>query len=597
MPAKTFAADDLPWYEYATFLTMLAFSAFIGIYYGCFGSKQATPKEYLLGGKKMKIFPIAVSVALSQFSGITLVGVPADVYTYGAGIWLMCFSLVLVAISTIYIYLPVFYNLELTSTYEYLERRFDRKTRLFATVMYLLASNCYLAVVVYSPALAIATATGINVHLVSFIVCAVGIFYTTIGGLVTVVWTDMLQFIVIIGSLVSTCAISFGTLGGFSAVWNKAVDGGRLDIFDLDFNPTRRDTLWIILIGYTVQVFGQVGIHPTGVQKFIALPSFRASAWSVVYYVLTMCVVMTFCNFIGFGMTAKYSECDPLLTKQITRYDQLVPYYIKDIAAEIPGVFGLYVAAVFSATLSTISSSLNALSGVIYKDFVSNRLRSHVSEKSVTKILKLIVVADGIIFMLIVFLIKYLQGGIFGIAIALTSITHGPLIGLFSLGMIFPKANSKGAFYGAIVGLASIAAIALPSQYYTSTKLFKYPTKSISTDGCEKLNQTVAIISTMMTRNFTTPSYESTTSGVTTFEPHFLFRISFYNYTLIGALVTIISGLMISYATNKGQPGVNKILISPMCQFLLPKEDRIGCTSGEATVRMLEIKLEEKENN
>jgi hypothetical protein len=85
------------------------------------------------------------------------VGVPADVYTYGAGIWLMCFSLVLVAIATIYIYLPVFYNLELTSTYEYLERRFDRKTRLFATVMYLLASNCYLAVVVYSPALAIAT--------------------------------------------------------------------------------------------------------------------------------------------------------------------------------------------------------------------------------------------------------------------------------------------------------------------------------------------------------------------------------------------------------------------------------------------------------
>jgi sodium-coupled monocarboxylate transporter 8/12 len=112
---------------------------------------------------------------------------------------------------------------------------------------------------------------------------------------VTVVWTDMLQFIVIIGSLVSTWAISFGTLGGFSAVWNKALDGGRLDIFEysfrsilislligfssLDFNPTRRDTLWIILIGYTVQVFGQVGIHPTGVQKFIALPLFRASAW------------------------------------------------------------------------------------------------------------------------------------------------------------------------------------------------------------------------------------------------------------------------------------------------------------------------------
>jgi sodium-coupled monocarboxylate transporter 8/12 len=169
-----------------------------------------------------------------------------------------------------------------------------------------------------------------------------------------------------------------------------------------------------------------------------------------------MCVVMTFCNFIGFGMTAKYSECDPLLTKQITRYDLLVPYYIKDIAAEIPGVFGLYVAAVFNATLRyqsivlpaqnvLVSSQYNfvKLECFVWCHLQSNRLRSHVSEKLVTKILKLIVVADGVIFMLIVFLIKYLQGGIFSIAIALTSITHGPLTGLFLLGIIFPKANSK----------------------------------------------------------------------------------------------------------------------------------------------------------
>jgi hypothetical protein len=127
--------------------------------------------------------------------------------------------------------------------------------------------------------------------------------------------------------------------------------------------------------------------------------------------------------------------------------------------------------------------------------------------------------------------------------------------------------------------------------------LFKYPTKSISTDGCENLNQTISVVANVITRNFTTPSYESTTSGVTTFQPHFLFRISFYYYTLIGAFVTIISGLIISYATNKGQPGVNKILISPVCQSLLPKEDRIGCTSDEATVRMPEIELEEKEEN
>ncbi|RZC35326.1 SSF domain containing protein, partial [Asbolus verrucosus] len=205
------------WYDYILFTVMLSFSALIGIYFGCFGSKQSTTNEYLMGGKTMKVLPIAVSLVASHISGITLLALPADVYRYGAAYWLGAFSMVLLCVITIYVYLPVFFNLQITSTYEYLERRFDNRTRLFASFLYALSVFLYLPIVVYIPALAFSAgslgyllldsfnvlfvASGINVHSITPVVCGICIFYTTIGGLKAVVWTDTLQFTVTIAAI------------------------------------------------------------------------------------------------------------------------------------------------------------------------------------------------------------------------------------------------------------------------------------------------------------------------------------------------------------------------------------------------------------
>lgn len=172
-PAHEKAAVLFGWCDYTIFCLMLGVSALIGIYFGCFGSKQSTTDEYLLGGKTMKVLPIVISLVsrffsqaaskrnthrkcFSHVSGITLLGVPADVFRYGATYWLTVISLTLLPVFTVFIYLPVYFNLQITSTYEYLEMRFDGRTRSLASFTFAVSMFLFLPIVIYIPSLAVA---------------------------------------------------------------------------------------------------------------------------------------------------------------------------------------------------------------------------------------------------------------------------------------------------------------------------------------------------------------------------------------------------------------------------------------------------------
>ncbi|XP_063932293.1 sodium-coupled monocarboxylate transporter 1-like [Zophobas morio] len=208
------------WYDYLLVFFVLVTSVLIGIYFGCFGTKQSTVKEYLSGGKQMKIFPIAISVIVSHFSGITLIAVPADVYKYGAFYVLICLSTVLLVIASMYVYYPVLFKGEYDSIYEYLEVRFNRKIRLFSSFLYVLYENLLLPIIVYTPALALSV--GFSVQLIVLLICGTCVFYTAIGGLRTVNWTDIFQFVIVMIAFLTVCGEGIKSAGGISSVWNKA---------------------------------------------------------------------------------------------------------------------------------------------------------------------------------------------------------------------------------------------------------------------------------------------------------------------------------------------------------------------------------------
>jgi Na+/proline symporter len=184
-----------------------------------------------MGGKQMNFFPIAASLIASHISGITLLSIPAEMYAYGTQYSIMIVSAVVVGLALIHVYLPVFYELQLNSSFQYLEMRFDKSVRLTASFIYAISIIIFIPIVVYVPALAFSQVSGINLHIITLVTSLICVFYTTVGGLRAVVYTDTLQFILMLGAISCVIYLGLDSTGGFANVWAAADRGGRLIFF------------------------------------------------------------------------------------------------------------------------------------------------------------------------------------------------------------------------------------------------------------------------------------------------------------------------------------------------------------------------------
>nr|XP_022915692.1 sodium-coupled monocarboxylate transporter 2-like [Onthophagus taurus] len=548
------------WIDYVLFLSMVILSTLIGIYYGFF-QKQSTANDYLLGGKQMTIWPVAMSLASSTISGLTLLALPGDIYNYGISYWL-CMPLFPLVLYICYkIYLPVFYKLQITSTYEYLKIRFNNKTRLLASVLYTIQNMLYLPFVIYAPALTLSKVTGIHSHYVTPTLCVICIFYTTFGGIKAVIWTDALQFFVMLGSVAFVFIMGVGSAGGIAKIWDLNYQTGRFDIpFELDL--TIRDSFWTGSIANSFSLIMVAGINQSVVQKCLSLPSFKHIKTTFVLFFLAMFSVVTVSCWSGFIMFAKYYGCDPLKSGKIKSADELLPYYIMDVAHSIQGLAGLFVSGVFSAALSTLSASLNCLSATIYEDFISLFMPKNISQETVSKILKFLVVTVGVICTILVFVVERL-GNIVPVTFSFVGITNGPLLGLFTVGMLVPMVNCIGALTGGITSLIVMTWIVVTSQWYKTKGVIKYPPLPAFTHGCNvTLNALNETISTTSFPKLSEPE-----------EPFVIYKVSFYFYTLFGLIIVFIVSIAVSYFT-KSDETLNKDCIAPISQRFIKSKER-----------------------
>lgn len=160
-----------------------------------------------------------------------MMSIPAEMYAHGTQYAVMVIPAVSVGIALTYIYLPVFYELQLTSSFQYLEMRFDKSVRLTASLIYAISIIIFVPIIVYVPALAFSQVSGINLHVITVVTSVICVFYTTVGGLKAVVWTDTLQFILMIGAVCCVIFLGLTSSGGIVNVWETAERGGRLIFF------------------------------------------------------------------------------------------------------------------------------------------------------------------------------------------------------------------------------------------------------------------------------------------------------------------------------------------------------------------------------
>lgn len=549
-------------WDYVVFGALLVVSASIGVFFAIKERRNKTSNEFLVGGRQMTCGPVALSLTASFMSAITVLGAPAEVVRFGAHYLWFLVAYTCVIIISAELFVPVFYRSGITSTYEYLEFRFSRPVRYVATIMYILQTILYTGVVVYAPALALNQVTGFDLWGSVFATGIVCTFYCTLGGLKAVVWTDAFQMVVMVVGFLSVLIEGTIQNGGPSEVWKIASNGSRLGIADFDVDPLRRHTFWTIAVGGTFTWLGIYGVNQSTIQRCISCKSEKHAKLALYLNLVGLWVILVCAVFSGLIMYAHFQGCDPWTAGFISAPDQMMPYFVMNLFEKMPGLPGLFVACAFSGTLSTVAASINALATVTYEDIVKNIFKN-ISDRKGTWISKGLCVLFGALCTVMAVVASYM-GGVVQAALSIHGMCGGPMLGLFSLGILFPWTNWKGALGGVLTGFVMSFWVAIGAFIYPAPAIKTLPLL-LRTDQCTLLNITAN--STMSTPLLTTLS--ATTAPERSVLADNWYSISYLYYSAVGYISCIIVGLLISFITGR-QHGKNirPLLIRPVCNLV-----------------------------
>ncbi|XP_060526384.1 putative sodium-dependent multivitamin transporter [Cylas formicarius] len=522
-------------WDYVVIAIVLLISSFIGIYYRFTGGKQKTMQEYLLADKNMSITPVAFSLMASFMSAITILGVSSENYTYGFQFIIINISYGIFTPVAAYLYLPVFFKLQATSAYEYLELRFGKTSRLAASLSYTLQMTLYMGIVVYAPALALEALTGMTKEIAILSIGLVCTFYSTIGGMKAVLITDVFQSMLMFVSVFSVIGYELKERGSFSEIWRIAESGNRTELLNFDPDPTVRHSWFSLIIGGGVTFLSLYAVNQTQVQRYLTIKDLKRAQMALWWNwpILTTLSIST--SFSGLCIYSRYFNCDPVTAGRINSIDQLMPYYVVDTMGAIPGLSGLFVAGIFCASLSTVSAALNSLAAVTVEDYYKplHRLifKRNMSLNAVSLRTKIIALIYGFVCLGVAFLAQLL-GGVLQAALTIFGVVGGPLLGLFSLGMFTLTANEQGSVTGLICGVSVSLWIAFAPKPGPQA----LPT---SIEGCDSSNSSHFIENIAKSLNINDDDY------------FWLYRVSYLYNGVIGLLITFIVGYLVSFGTRK----------------------------------------------
>nr|XP_060633218.1 sodium-coupled monocarboxylate transporter 1-like [Anolis sagrei ordinatus] len=563
-------------FDYLVFAAMLLISAGIGVYYAVVG-RQDTSADFLMGGRSLTALPVALSLTASFMSAVTVLGTPSEVYRFGAMFSVFALTYALVVILSAEIFLPVFYRLGVTSTYEYLELRFNRYLRLCGTVLFILLTTLYTGIVIYAPALALNQVTGMDLWgavVATGVVCT---FYCTLGGLKAVVWTDVFQVGIMIAGFSAVIIRAIVVQGGIGRILNDSYHGGRLNFWNFNPDPLQRHTFWTIIVGGTFTWLGIYGVSQSQVQRYIACKTRFQAKLSLYINLLGLWAILCCAVLCGLAMYSIYKDCDPWTATCVSAPDQLMPYLVLDILKKYPGMPGLFVASAYSGTLSTVSSSINALAAVTVEDLIKPYFKS-LTEKKLSWISKGMSLFYGGVCIAMAALASLL-GGLLQAALSIFGMVGGPLLGLFSLGILCPFANPLGAFIGLICGFTSSLWVGIGAQIYPPLPNTTMPL-SLSTEGCNITNAGIESFWNASTEMSDSLNIQETERPV--LADHW-YSLSYLYFSTLGTLVTIVIGIGASLLTGGLRQKVDR-------KFMLTKEDFLSNFS------CLKPKQEEKIN-
>jgi len=438
--------------------------------------RQRSTADYFLGGRRLPWWAVLLSVVATETSTLTFISIPAVAYGGDLTFLQITFGYILGRTVVSLVFLPRYFQGELSTAYEFLGLRFGPGMRTAASTTFMVTRLLADGVRLFASAIPIAIilrlagfrAPDLTIYLVSIlIISSVTLAYTFLGGIKAVVWMDVIQMVVYIGGALLAVGILLARLPeNASGVLGTLQETGKLRLFYFGFDLSFREfiaqpyTFWIALIGGGVFSIASHGTDQLIVQRLLATRSLRSAQKALVSSGVLVFLQFSLFLWIGLLLYVFYSGQTPAALGLATMDEVFAKFIVEQLP---PGVSGLIVAAILAAAMSTLSSSVNSLASATTLDLYKPRWgRDNTPEKDL-RVSRMITIVWGLILTGSAYVFAVLQLGSTGVrpavvelGLAIASYTYGGLLGAFALGLFTRKLDTKDALFGFFSGLIAL---------------------------------------------------------------------------------------------------------------------------------------------
>lgn len=443
----------------------LAATAWLGLR---LSGRQKGLTDYFLGGRDLPWWAVSLSVVATETSALTVIGIPVMSYLGDVSYLQLGLGYILGRIVVALVMLPRYYDGEMVTAYAYLGKRFGRSTQTTAGVTFLFTRLLADGIRVLAAAIPVKIILdGMGLHASYFVIivvlAVVTILYTFIGGITAVVWVDVAQMCLYVAGGLLTIIVVAST-DGFGWL-TDAAEAGKTRMFVLEGNPiSASNGLIPSLIGGAVFAMASHGSDQLVVQRLLTcrtrLEAQKALIWSGVL------VFVQFATFllVGLALWGYYDQATPA-DLGLTRDDEIFPRFILE---GLPaGISGLLLAGILAAAMSTLSSSLSALSSSTVTDVIGRLRRTPLSDEQGLRYGRWATIGWGLAFIAPAMFFRSDEGNIVVLALGVAGITYGGLLGAFLFGIINTRAGARDANVAFVLAVAVNAFFFVMEKYVT----------------------------------------------------------------------------------------------------------------------------------
>jgi len=449
---------NLHWLDIGTLSVYLGGIIATGIY---FSRKNTSTEEYFVGGRSFAGWVVGFSLVGTSISSITFLAFPADAFKTA---WLRYLPNLMLPVGIViasYVYLPFFRRGKITSAYQYLEGRFGPSIRVYGAGAFIITQLVRLSMILYLLSLVLHEMLGLNPVMCIIIGGTFVALYTIIGGIDAVIWTDVVQTLVLtLGSILCLGIIIHKLPGGLGQIFSVAISENKFSLSELTdgklspvpwgFSLERKTVMMMFFLGL-ITWLTEYSTNQNTIQRYCASKSAHEARKAMWVCVCCSLPIWTFYMFLGTSLFVFFDAFPmPETTEMLTgarKAEQVLPFFIMNYLP--PGVTGLVIAAALAAAMSSLDSIINAVATVGIVDIYRRHLVKGRDDRHYLKVAWVFAsVAAAVMIVGAILLAKSDTKTLQDTATVLASLFGGGLLGMYMLGFLTKRGDARAVGFG-----------------------------------------------------------------------------------------------------------------------------------------------------